>query len=930
MADSGRAKLLRDAEKHVLQGKISQAIGQYLKIVKSDPEDVLTINTIGDLYLRQGRIGEANKLFQQVAENYCRNNFLLKAIAVYKKILTSDPKNLEINSTIADLYARQGLNVDARIQYLHVADLYNKSGKSEESLLAFEKVAEIDPSNADVQLKLAEICQEQGSNEKAHLHLVGAARARAKAGNHEAALGAYKKAIELQPSDAEVLSGFLESAIQIGEISSVLEHLHQCVEKTPEDIALHELLGRAYLAAGDLEKSLENFRLAFTVDDGRYDNFLSASKAFLEAESHDRAAECLDPIISVLISRRETDKAVEAYQQILESEPEHLITLKKLADLFSATNDEPKYLDTLQKIAHFHSQGESPADALEYIERILQINPSNEEYQEMHRRISTEAFPGTPYTPPSAVIEARTLAKEPGSPTDDLSVVLGDDSDGGSDSKIVEIDLLLNYGMKEKALKILREMETQDPKNREVRTRLAAIYREDGQNRQAAEQCLLISALQRKAGDADAAEKMLLEAQKLAPEWVDDDFNIKAFAAEHGIMVEEGGATREESATREFSDGLEVDLSGDLSEIFFRDGGDEGILENREMSSMDSEAMVDEMPSELPPSLPAESVGEQLQEVDFYIRLGFHDEARSKLDEIAKKNPDNPELTSRYQQLDGGQAEPWAGPTSTPTATPEEAGIVDEEPPSPEGESPPESIEIVDKHSAPAELEMQEAVELPEAVEFQVAVPTAQARTITAQEAVGEESEVIALSGGPVASETVNPAGQPDAPDFLNPASAEARINTMFADLIDEVNALTDQEIAREDFETHFNLGIAYREMGLIDEAIKEFQGAMKVLDSAKSPREAIQCSGMLSTCFLDKGMPRSAIRWCQTGLGVKDISQHETLALQYDLGIAHSLAGDSEKALDCYGIIFSVDPSYRDVAQKIDNIRGEPDLEKS
>jgi hypothetical protein len=118
--------------------------------------------------------------------------------------------------------------------------------------------------------------------------------------------------------------------------------------------------------------------------------------------------------------------------------------------------------------------------------------------------------------------------------------------------------------------------------------------------------------------------------------------------------------------------------------------------------------------------------------------------------------------------------------------------------------------------------------------------------------------------------------------------------------------------------------------MGLVDDAIKEFQGAMKVLDTAKSPREAVQCCGMLSTCFLDKGMPRSAIRWCQTGLGVKDISQHETLALQYDLGLAHSLAGDSEKALDCYGNIFSVDPSYRDVAQKIDHIRGEADPQES
>jgi tetratricopeptide (TPR) repeat protein len=145
----------------------------------------------------------------------------------------------------------------------------------------------------------------------------------------------------------------------------------------------------------------------------------------------------------------------------------------------------------------------------------------------------------------------------------------------------------------------------------------------------------------------------------------------------------------------------------------------------------------------------------------------------------------------------------------------------------------------------------------------------------------------------------------------------------MFADLIQEVNDLTDQEITREDFETHFSLGTAYREMGLVDDAINEFQGAMKSLIPEKHPQEMIQCCGMLSTCYLEKGMPRSAIRWCQTGLGFAENSSHEALALRYDMGVAHSVTGDSERALECFGSIFRIDPSYRDVAQRIDDLRG-------
>jgi pilus assembly protein FimV len=90
VAADSKAKLLQDAEKYVLQGRLQQAIGEYLKVIKSDPKDVLILNTIGDLYLRQKNSHEANKYFSQVAETYVQNNFFLKAIAVYKKILNAD------------------------------------------------------------------------------------------------------------------------------------------------------------------------------------------------------------------------------------------------------------------------------------------------------------------------------------------------------------------------------------------------------------------------------------------------------------------------------------------------------------------------------------------------------------------------------------------------------------------------------------------------------------------------------------------------------------------------------------------------------------------------------------------------------------------------------------------------------------------------
>lgn len=59
VAADSKAKFLHDAERYVLHGKVQQAIGEYLKIIRFDPNDVLILNTIGDLYLRQ-EIGRAH------------------------------------------------------------------------------------------------------------------------------------------------------------------------------------------------------------------------------------------------------------------------------------------------------------------------------------------------------------------------------------------------------------------------------------------------------------------------------------------------------------------------------------------------------------------------------------------------------------------------------------------------------------------------------------------------------------------------------------------------------------------------------------------------------------------------------------------------------------------------------------------------------
>ncbi|HMM35854.1 MAG TPA: tetratricopeptide repeat protein, partial [Thermoanaerobaculia bacterium] len=125
-----------------------------------------------------------------------------------------------------------------------------------------------------------------------------------------------------------------------------------------------------------------------------------------------------------------------------------------------------------------------------------------------------------------------------------------------------------------------------------------------------------------------------------------------------------------------------------------------------------------------------------------------------------------------------------------------------------------------------------------------------------------------------------------------------------------------EQQLSPEDYETHYNLGIAYKEMGLTDEAIGEFQLA------AKDPLHAVECCAMLGLCFLEKGLPQLAVKWYRKGLDTVGIKDDDRLGLQYALAGVLEQVGDAEGAYRTYLEIFSSNAAYRDVPARIKELR--------
>ena len=108
-----RDKVIANAEKLVAKGKIEPAIKEYERLLEDSPNDVNTLNRIGDLWVRVNRNDEAVKVFSKIADHYSKDGFFLKAIAIFKKINKLDPSKLDIYAKLADLYAKLGLAMEA-------------------------------------------------------------------------------------------------------------------------------------------------------------------------------------------------------------------------------------------------------------------------------------------------------------------------------------------------------------------------------------------------------------------------------------------------------------------------------------------------------------------------------------------------------------------------------------------------------------------------------------------------------------------------------------------------------------------------------------------------------------------------------------------------------------------------------------------------
>lgn len=753
-----KAKVLKAAEKFLSQGKINPAIKEYRQIVENDPDDLTALNMLGDLLARAGNKDEAISCFTRIAEHYREQDFRLKAIAMYKKIEKLKPRDPKTASNLADLYAAQGLMVDARAQYLIVAEGYTRAGETKQSLGILHKIADLDPHNTDVRLKLADGYLKEQMNHEAAKAYGDAAKSLLERGELEKALEAYSKSYELLPNDRAILRGLLSTHVALGTPEDAAEILEEAVSGNPDDMDLLSMLGESYIQSENVPAAEKVTAQLVEHDSSNYRRYIEVARAYIKAGEPGEAARVLDLVIEPMLAGREENDLLELIDELLQQYPEHVGGLRLLTKVNWWQRDMDKLRSTLERLVESAEHAGLVDDERYALTQLVRLAPDERRFNER-----LEALGGSlEETHDTEVMSAQLIAER--SEFDVFGTV--ETVDEIPAAEVVAGEFVWNS---------VSEETVHDPN----------------------------------ASFADLNE-------------------VEFESSRGGDMSLSSDAAAADSTEFTFNTQLDDSTSTATSE---------------------------------PDGEKTQAVMQQeLESVDFYIAQGYSDIALDTLEILERQFGAHPEIEKRRQKLSGG-----------------------------------ESVASAQEFTAEAELFESNAAE-----------------PVEAEPAVNIVAEVETQPTSPETFEAVVE------------APASKGLDSGLAEIFEEfrLEAEGDHAGSNEDFETHYNMATAYKEMDLLDEAIREFQTAANLTRPEDSTPRYFQCCNMLGQCFIEKGMPRAAVLWFKKGIDTPGRSPEEYKALQYELGSAYEQMNDLSRAIGAFTEVYGVDVSYRDVGERINELQ--------
>ena len=959
-----KSKYVEAAQKLLNQGKVAQAIAEYQQILKHEPRDQVTLMTVGELYIRQGETFQAIDYFERLAQIFVGDGFLTKAIAVYKRIAKLAPEEIRPLEKLADLYVQQGVMSEARPLFLQLAEIHLKNNRQPEAVSLLKKLLQAEPDNLRIQIRLADLYQAMGQTRDAIEAYVSASQRALARGDHGESEKLADKALKLEPGNQAAVIVKARSHSSQGNVSKAAQLLEQAtdLEKGGEQT---ELLLDLYLKNSDWDQASELAHRVFEADEKNFGPMQKVVESLLQSGNGEKAMEILKKSRLPMIDAGEHEVVGKLLNELAAGMPNSIEPREWLVELYGRTSDPFRLADALAHLGDALAADHQWERAKKTFEQLLEREPESESTKRklngVLRKMGLLA-PGVPEelieenlradipkppAPKLALQEEDSFSEVPAKPAVTSSEpALDEDTQKFIAQSLTDVDLFASYGLTQKAIGLLEAILRRAPRHTptleklldfvlgagddrrtaELAAHLEQIHSETGDQRSSERFGELRRRFQRAAGLSDAElARAVPPAKPSAPEAAEAEpanGSIPEIAAEPApvpapaapVSKARAPEPEEVSVAPAEAEVQEVDLSDEWATLLEETRPGEatagapapvpakpaaGAKHRAKPGDVEEFQIGDEPPIAQPSDVPAAANAAPaipLEPEPISEKAGKKPPAAKPKEVPAAKAPQKPPQTSEPEfELEQEyelvlEAEPLVPaydqrPPETPIA-----------PPKPE---------LAAKNPAPA--------------------PPAGSGFASDQFLADLANEIDQLGIGGLAPEFSGtmpdakplPAAKPPAAPVHSGESGPLK------EVFDEFRAeLGEMGVEDEDLETHYNLGIAFREMGLLEEAISEFQKVAKASDRGRAFRYTMQCCTLLGLAFMEKGQPAIAAIWYERALQTPGNDPESVLALRYDLGVAQESAGEPVAALKSFSQVYAMNIDYRDVAERIASLQ--------
>jgi len=353
---------IRNAEKLLRGGKLDAAIGEYLRVLDDQPTDWNTANVLGDLYVRANQIEKALEQFLKVAESLREEGQMVKAAALYKKILKLQPDNERALMEAAELVANQGLYADARAYLTTVLEKRRAAKDVRGAAMARVRLGSLDPNDYPARLDGARARLEINDVSGGVGELTSIAEELAEKARYDDAIDALKIAVDADPENDEVRAKLFdiyvsaedfaraaECASTSGQFVTIADSLElrerrddavgmlrRAVELDAENKELRVRVARALLDRGDVQGASELLTTEAAGDDPQL--MIAAAEVQLRSGKMDEGIALARTIIERDPARR--DEVASLGWNVAQHAPEAGFALVELsAEAAVASND---------------------------------------------------------------------------------------------------------------------------------------------------------------------------------------------------------------------------------------------------------------------------------------------------------------------------------------------------------------------------------------------------------------------------------------------------------------------------------------------------------------------------------------------------------------------------------------------------------------